>query len=458
MNLQAVPDPTRVKHLSRRVIRRILPLAGFLGLVAFFDRVSIAYAGPQGMNEALGLTATTFGWAVGLFTVGYVIFEVPTSGLLAKFGTRRWLVRILITWGIIQCLIAFVPNAEWLYVGRFLLGVAEAGFTPAIYYYLSKWLVRAYRPIALIGYLAIVTTTGVVGPIIATTIIQAGNNLGDVFPGWRVLLLVLGLLAIFAAIPAHLGIKETIAEATWFSEDEKAEYQAILDADQVGANVPHRSFLATVRDFRPWLLGLGFFCFAYALFTITIWTPTIVLGFREQFDTTFNVYQSALIAGIPTLVGLPIAIVLTLFAARTGKTGWILAIGAIMGAIGCLLTTVATEPAALVAALCLVSFAGSISVLFMTLVTRVLSGAGAFAAIAIVNSIASSSSLVSPVATGRLNDATGNINAGFYLTCGLLVLGAAIALIGQRLASRTEIAPATVAAAAGTDRTVPATP
>ncbi|NKX56552.1 MFS transporter [Arthrobacter mobilis] len=434
-------DPAIVRNLSRKVMWRIMPLAGFLGLVAFLDRISLAFAGPQGMNDSLAMTATMFGFAVGIFTVGYVLFEVPTAGLATKAGSRKWITKILITWGLLQCVIAFAPNFETLIVLRFLLGVAEAGFTPTIYFYITAWFTRAYRPLAFVIYGSTIALSSIFGPIISAGLISAGNALpfAEAFPGWRFLLLFLGLLAVASAIPAHFGIVETPKEARWLNDTEKQQYADILAADAKGANIEHQSIMTTIGDWRAWVLGLGFFAINYASYTIQVWTPTVVTGFQEQFGTTFNMFQSALLAGIPMLIAMIYAFGLSWIAGKTGQSGILIAGSAVLGGIGCLWTTVAGDPSVLIIALAMVGMAGMSGNLYMPLVSRVFAGAGAYSAIAIVNSLGAAASFFSPIVTGYLIDTTGNTNAGFYFIAGLLVIGAAIAVMAQRMAAKTQL-------------------
>lgn len=440
MSLDSSAPSAELRRLSRKALWHIMPLVGGLGLVAFLDRLSIAFAGPMGMNEDLGLTATMFGLAVGIFTIGYVLFEVPTAGLATKAGTRKWVMQILAVWGTIQCIIAFAPNAEVMVVLRFLLGVAEAGFTPTIYFFITTWFVRSYRPLAFVIYGSSIGLSSIFGPLIATSIINAGNALpfAELFPGWRMLLLVLGVLALVSIVPASRGLISTPYDAKWLTGAEQRSYAAMLAADTEDSNLEHRSIGQTIRDWRPWVVGIGFFALNYAAYTIQVWTPTVVLGFQEQFGTTFSSYQSALLAGIPVMVGAAYALLLARIAGRTGNSGVLIAGSAVLGAAGCLWTVVAGNPMLLILALAMVSMAGQSGVLYMPLVSRVFAGAAAYSAIAIVNSLGAFASFVSPIVTGWVIDTTGNTNAGFVFIACLLIAGAAIGLVAQRLARQTE--------------------
>jgi MFS family permease len=424
------------RRLSRKALLHLMPVVGALGLVAFYDRISVSFAGPQGMNAELGLSATAFGFAVGIFTVGYVIFEVPTAPFLAKLGTRRWILRILLTWGVIQCATAFVPNAELLYVCRFLLGVAEAGFMPAIFYFISAWFIGSYRALAFMLLGGTMSLGNIVGPIVASWLIQLGNSLptGAHLSGWRFLLLVVGIMALLCAIPTFYKLVETPADASWLTDEDKRRYQELLDEDIAEASPTVMSVGQVIRSWQPWFIGLGYFAISYAAFLIYFWTPTIVLGFQKQFATSFGPHQSALIAGIPTLVGVVIAFVIAQLAGRTGRIGLYVAGAALVGITGGVVAAFADGPMMLVAGLCLIAVAGQSGIFVPSMLTRIFGGAGAFSAIAIVNSMGAAAGFFSPVITGLLVDASGTMTASFYFLGGVLVVAAVIAVLTERMA------------------------
>ncbi|ASV84884.1 major Facilitator Superfamily protein [Ochrobactrum quorumnocens] len=325
-------------------------------------------------------------------------------------------------------------------LGRFLLGVAEAGFTPAVYYLFSKWFIRAYRPLVLVIYSALLGVSSVLGPTLAGFLVEGGDNLDIAsFPGWRFLLLILGIFALIAAIPARLFIVESPAEAPWLTSLEKDRYQAILDADAERANVPSVSSWQVIRDWRPWVMGIGFFSMFYATYTITVWAPTIVFGFQQQFDTHFTTLQASLIAGIPMLFGVLCAFAAALLAGRTGRSAPLAAAAALIGAAGCVSTTFATGPFSTIASLSMVALAGQVGAnLFIPIVTRVFAGSGAYAAIALVNSMGAFAGFVSPTVTGWLADLTSNQNSGFYVMSIVLVIGAGITVFTEQRAREVE--------------------
>ncbi|MGY2060341.1 MFS transporter, partial [Nocardia gipuzkoensis] len=129
----------------RKVGFRLVPFLGLLYFVNYLDRVNIGFAGPSGLKSDLGVSETVFGFASGIFFLGYLVLEVPSNLALHRFGARRWIARIMLSWGVIATAMAFVPNATTLIVLRFVLGVAEAGFFPGILLYLTYWFPQAHR-------------------------------------------------------------------------------------------------------------------------------------------------------------------------------------------------------------------------------------------------------------------------------------------------------------------------
>lgn len=202
-------------------------------------------------------------------------------------------------------------------------------------------------------------------------------------------------------------------------------------------------------DWRRWVMGFGFFSLFYATYTITIWAPTIVAGFQEQFGTQYTTLQASMITGIPTLIGVAGTIVAATLAAKWGRSAGLTVVGALVGAAGCYITTLAPGPGLTILALGMLALGGQVGAsLFIPIVTRVFAGTGAYAAIALVNSMGAFAGFVSPTVTGALRDLTSNQNTGFYLMIALLLCGALITLFAERQARRVERTRGTANAAA----------
>ncbi len=180
------------KRVMRKVAWRLSPFLGLLYFINYLDRTNIAFAAPHGMNEALGFTASTFGLASGLFFVGYLLLEVPSNLALHKFGARRWISRIMVSWGIIATIMTFVPNAGVMYLLRFLLGVAEAGFFPGIILYLTFWFPKRERARAVALFMLAIPLSSAIGSPLSAWLIDQGHRVLFGLDGWRFMFLVEG--------------------------------------------------------------------------------------------------------------------------------------------------------------------------------------------------------------------------------------------------------------------------
>lgn len=177
-------DASLRRSATRKIALRITPFVFLMYLINYVDRTAIGIAAPNGMNDDLQLTATMFGFASGIFFIGYILLEVPSNLIMQKVGARIWLSRIAVSWGVIAALTAFVPSYEWLLVARFLLGVAEAGFAPAIFLYLTYWFSNADRAKAFsIFLLGIPVSSVITGPTASWLISVGGGSLGSTVGG-----------------------------------------------------------------------------------------------------------------------------------------------------------------------------------------------------------------------------------------------------------------------------------
>ena len=194
----SLPDTELGQRVVRTVSRRLLPFMGLLFFVNYLDRTNIGF-GKLTMSKDLGLTDTMFGLASGLFFVGYLCFEIPSNLALHRFGARRWMARIMVTWGLVAAGMAFVPTAGWLYGLRVLLGVAEAGFFPGMLLYLTFWFPRKERVRLTAIFLLAVPVSSALGAPLSAAVIQWGDGLFGL-AGWRVMYLLEGLPAVLLGL------------------------------------------------------------------------------------------------------------------------------------------------------------------------------------------------------------------------------------------------------------------
>ena len=215
---------------------RLVPFLALMFFINYLDRTAISFADPNGMNQDLGLSAAQFGFASGIFFIGYIILEVPSNLALHRFGARIWLARIMVTWGIVALLFTWVSSATNLYILRFLLGVAEAGFFPGAILFLSMWVPASHRSkILSLFYLAQPLTTVIGAPLAGALIAQHG-----IFglEGWRIMFMGVAIPAIVVGIIAWFYLSDRPAQAKWLTDEEKKVLTDKLELEVEGQRHP----------------------------------------------------------------------------------------------------------------------------------------------------------------------------------------------------------------------------
>src|SRR6185312_10857414 len=247
----------------RKVAIRLVPFVALMFFINYLDRTAISFAGPNGMNDDLGLTAAQFGFASGVFFVGYILLEIPSNIALHKFGARRWLARIMVSWGIVSLLFTFVSSIGGLYTLRVLLGIAEAGFFPGAILFLSLWVPARYRSkILSLFYLAQPLTT-VIGAPLAGWLIGHHGVFG--LAGWRFMFLCVSIPAIVIGIAAWFYLADSPRKAKWLTHDEQEwlarEIEGEAKATAKAGRSERGSLMAALRSGRVWVLAVIYFGF-----------------------------------------------------------------------------------------------------------------------------------------------------------------------------------------------------
>jgi MFS family permease len=412
-----------VRSGVRRAGRRLVPLLMVLYFVNYLDRVNIGFAGPNGMNEELGLSATLFGLAAGVFFIGYLLLEVPSNLMLHRFGARRWIARILVTWGIVATAMAFTPNATVLIVLRFLLGVAEAGFFPGIILYLTYWFPASQRARMTTWFMTAIPISTALGAVVSTLIIQNWHGLFGL-SGWRVMFLVEGIPSILLAVVVWFLLTDRPSEAKWMPREEQRALESRLSAEasEVSEAGP-TSVLGALKSPRVLALSWVYFGIVYGLYALGFFLPTIVKGFAEQYGTTFSTVQQGLITAIPYAFGLVAMIVWTHRAASPTVR---VAVPALIGGLAIPVALYLADPwlAILAVTICACGVLAALPS-FWALPTAYLTGAAAAAGIGLINSLGNLSGFVAPYVTGVLSDATGSNRLGLWVV-GVCIVSAAV--------------------------------
>jgi len=411
-----------VRSGVRRAGKRLVPLLMLMYFVNYLDRVNIGFAGPNGMNEELGLSATLFGIAAGVFFIGYLLLEVPSNLMLHRFGARRWIARILVTWGIVATAMAFAPNATVLIVLRFLLGVAEAGFFPGIILYLTYWFPASHRARMTAWFMTAIPISTALGSVVSTLIIQNWDGLFGL-SGWRVMFLVEGIPSILLAVVVWFALTDRPSEATWMPQAEQKALESRLaaEASEVAEAGPS-SVWGALKSPRVLALSWVYFGIVYGLYALGFFLPTIVKGFAAQYGTTFSTVQQGLITAIPYACGLVAMVVWT---NRAGSPTARVAVPALIGGLAIPVALYLSNPwlAILAVTICACGVLAALPC-FWALPTAYLTGAAAAAGIGLINSLGNLSGFVAPYVTGVLSDATGNNKLGLWVV-GVCIVSAA---------------------------------
>ncbi|PLV63767.1 MFS transporter (plasmid) [Erwinia sp. E602] len=420
------------KSAIRKISWRLVPFVALMFFINFLDRTAISFAGPNGMTQDLGLTAVQFGLASGIFFIGYILLEVPSNMALHRFGARRWLARIMISWGIVSLLFTWVSSVEGLYTLRVLLGIAEAGFFPGAILYLSMWVPARHRSKILSLFYLAQPLTVVFGAPLAAAFIEQHGLFG--LEGWRVMFMGVSLPAIIIGIVALFWLVDSPRQAKWLTSDEKEWLSRELEAEHnAKQHKGHQGVRSVIGQGRVWVLCLIYFGFIYGLYALAFFLPTIIGGFQQQFGTTFNVMEKGLVTGVPYLIAAIVMFFWSRDASRRGCKTWHIALPALTGAISVPLALYMDSPftTILVIAITASSIFAALPN-FWTLPTQFLTGASAAAAIALINTLGNVAGFSAGYITGALHDATHSYTVPMFVVGGFMLLSAVLMVLLNR--------------------------
>ncbi len=407
----------------RKVMARLVPFMALLYFANYLDRVNVGFAALT-MNRDLQFSATVYGTGAGVLFLGYVLFQVPSNLALQRIGTRVWITWIMVIWGLVSAAMALVSGPVSFYVLRFLLGVAEAGFFPAMILYLTVWFpVRMRAKITAIFMIAI-PMSSVLGAPVSTALL---NVSGFGLQGWQWLFILQGLPASLLGLFVLKVLTDSPEKATWLADDERAWLVATLQAEhaQRDAKLPAR-LSAILLNPKFYLFGLMYFGMTICLYGLSLWLPQIVKSLGDLTNP-----QVGLLTAIPYLVAAGAMYAWGGHSDRTGERKWHVALpiilgGLFLGASGYLID-------APVAAFLALAFA-AITVYaalpqFWTLPTAVMGSATAAAGIALVNALGNIGGYVGPVIVGVLKDMTGSYAPGLAAMGGFAILSGVLAIL-----------------------------
>jgi MFS family permease len=410
-------DKTILASAIRKNTWRLVPLLGLAYLFNYLDRTSVGFAALQ-MNKALGLTATQFGWGAGILFFSYCLLEVPSNMMMYRFGARRWLARIMITWGLAAAATAFAVGPYSFYLIRFLLGVFEAGFFPGVIWYISIWFPARYRTSVLAMFMAATPLSSLIGSPISAALLGMDGLWG--FGGWQWMFLIEGLPACLLGILCLIMLADTPDKAAWLTASERDALLSELASEKY--EKPKKDLWAAMKDIRVLMLTAITFAFTIGSYGIGIWLPLIL---KNHGLTNMEV---GWLSAVPYLFATVGMLYWARLVDRNGQKIYNLMAALILGAIGLSLSVVFTSLIPAIAALTL-ALVGTISArtVFYTIPQGFLTGAAAAGGIAFINSVGAFGGFVGPYMVGFLKDATGSFDAGMLGMAAILIVGMGVA-------------------------------
>ncbi len=407
--------------LLRKVSGRLIPFMMLLYFVAFLDRVNIGFAALT-MNADLGFSATVFGAGAGIFFLGYVLFEVPSNLALEKFGARRWVARIMFTWGLISCAMAFVQGPTSFYVLRFLLGMAEAGFFPGMILYLTYWFPAPTRARIVSLFFIAVPLSNVIGAPLSTLFLEL-----DAFglKGWQWLFLLEGMPAILLAFVVLRFLTDRPSSAAWLTTEEKRQMETLLKADQ--ATPRTHSLRAAFTDLRLWIFGGVYFGITVGIYGLGFWLPLII-----QSTGTFTTREIGLLVAAPYVV---VSTVMYLWSRHSDKSGervWHVVLPAWTAAAAFMASAALLDTPMLAYFAVILAASGVFATVppFWSLPTALLGSTAAAGGIALVNSVGNLGSYFGPMIVGYFRDASQSYAFGLIAMGGFIFMTGVLALLG----------------------------
>ncbi|EMO4523906.1 MFS transporter [Acinetobacter baumannii] len=415
-------DTTVRKSAYRKIAFRLMPFLMLCYFCAYLDRVNVGFAKLQMMSD-LQFSEAAYGLGAGIFFIGYYLCEVPSNIVLHKVGARRWIARIMITWGILSGCFAFVQTEWQFYTLRFLLGVAEAGLAPGLLLYLTYWFPSYRRARMTVLWFIAIPISGMIGGPLSGLIMDRMSGVHGWF-GWQWMFVIEAIPTVIVGLLVLAVLKDSVQDANWLTQDEKNLVKQELAQDN-----QHKEGHASVKEFiadkRLWLLAGIYFCVVMGQYAITFWLPTLIRnsGISDN-------WHIGLLTSLPYMC----AIVVMILAGRSGdhfqERRWHLIIPMCAGAIALTFATLFASNLTF-SLICLCIAASGVltaSSLFWMLPTNFLGGVSAAAGIAAVNSFANLAGFCSPYLIGWVTTNTGSNAIGMFLITAVLIFGASLVL------------------------------
>jgi len=435
--LRSADDSALGRATMRRVTLRLIPFLFILFVCNYLDRNNIGIAKLQMGRDLTWLSESVYGFGAGVFFIGYSLLEVPSNLILARVGARRWMARIMISWGIVASAMMFVRTPLQFYVLRFLLGVTEAGFFPGIVYYFNDWFPARERARTLARFMTAIPVSAALGNPLSGLLLGLDGRGG--LTGWEWLFLLEGIPSVLLGVAVFALLPDRPAEAKWLSEEQRAWLMARIERDREASGAPHG--LPPLRALiHPVILlcSVVYFFAMLSSFSYAFWAPTIV---RDALGA--SPLKVGLVTGAMGAFATVTMLVVGAHSDETGERRIHASVCIAIAAIGWFGAGLLPNPYARVAAFALVP-AGVYGFLspFWCLPASLLEGTAAAAGIALVNALGATGGFVGPYAVGLLKDTTGSVSGALVgLAVSALVTAALCLLLGRRATAYRPVRP-----------------
>ena len=361
-----------------------------------------------------------FGLGAGIFFAGYFLFELPSNLLMHKIGAKIWIALIMITWGLISAAFVFVSTPTEFYFMRFLLGLAEAGFYPGVILYMTYWFPAHRRAKIVAVFMSAIPVAGIFGNPLSGWIMDSFQSTGG-WSGWQWMFIIEAVPALLVGVAVIFFLDDSIEKAKWLTADEKKYLAREVEKDHHHGDKGPHSVAAVFQDGRIWMMCLIYFTFVMGQYGLTFWMPTLVKATGIKGNLNIG-----LLSAIPFICAIVAMNVCGRSADARRERRWHLIVPALVGAVG--FTVAASFADNVVVSIVFLSMAAAgvltCAPLFWSLPTAFLTGTGAAAGIAVINSVGNLAGFASPYMIGYLKDLTHSTQVGMYVLAGMLVLGA----------------------------------
>ena len=416
-------DTEHGRAVIRTVAWRLIPILGLCYFAAFLDRVNIGFAALT-MSGDIGLTPAAFGFGAGIFFLGYILCEVPSNIIMGRVGARLWIARIMITWGILSAMTAFVVGERSFYAVRILLGIAEAGFFPGMVVYLTLWFPRADRARMFALFNMAVPLSSVIGSPISALILTYLDRAGGL-AGWQWLFILEALPAIVMGVVVLTMLPDRPDRARWLAPADRSWLAATLTREQAEREAEERfTVLGALTDRRVLLMCLVAVGLVIGTTGVAVWMPQIVQAFG------LTTMQTGFVAAIPSLAMAVAMVVSGRHADRTGERVWHVAAPFLASAAGFLLAAATASPVLGLIGLTIgAAGVGAATPNIWIFPTTLLTGGAAAAGVALINSVGSTGGFFGPAVIGWIRQVSGSFAGSLVFLAAMCVMAALVALL-----------------------------